>query len=242
MSKTRTSLTSTLSGSTSPCICSWARNWSKNDSCLYSFGSTPFNLVVLKIYLLTETEAKVVATEVVKNIHYGEIGVESVRQNPGDRVESEANRVNKSTEANEANEAFGALFLEDNLRMADTDNSIFGYKMFLSTVKNQGESDSSIVYTRVVKDILYFMDMIKPYERHTFYKEFVRRFSESLFVMDEQDQDIVKKTLETYGLSWDNKIKYDRTWILKRVRRKVPSPDKLLPTLVYLFLSFGPLK
>ncbi|KAI7875757.1 uncharacterized protein EV154DRAFT_606811 [Mucor mucedo] len=213
-----------------------------NGPSLDSFGPTPFNLVVLKIDLVTETEAKVLATDTVTSLSNGEIGLESVRQNAGDRVKSEANRVNESTEANEANEAFGALFPEDNLSMVDNDNFIFGYKMFLSIVKNQGDSDSSIIYTRVVKDIFHLMDMIKPYKRHTLYKEFVRRFSGSLFIMDEEDQDIVKKALETNGLSWDNKLKYDRTWILKRVRRKVPSPDKLLPTLMSLFLSFGLLK
>lgn len=110
-------------------------------------------------------------------------------------------------------------------------------------------ADPQITYTRVVKDIFHLMDMIKPYKRHSLYKQFTRKFSERLFTIDETDK---AKIIEAFRLekirdpsfshTWDSKMKYDCAWLWKRVRRWVSSPDVLLPLLKFLFLSYGPLK
>lgn len=62
------------------------------------------------------------------------------------------------------------------------------------------------------------MDMIKPYKRHSLYKQFTRKLSESLFTIDETDK---AKIIEAFRIenirrprffcSWDSKMKYDRS-------------------------------
>lgn len=84
--------------------------------------------------------------------------------------------------------------------------------------------------------------MMNPHKRHGLLKEFSRRFSESLFVLDEEDVKKVKLALEANGESWDKKMKYDRQWFWKRAKHNVLSPQHLVPILKSLFLSFGPLK
>lgn len=160
-------------------------------------------------------------------------------QNDDRDQESNPNTMNES----EVDSVFQELF-NSSIDMVDKDSFLHGYSLIMSVKSNEAERgiDSTVVYTRVVKDIFHLMDMIKPYKKHTLYKEFTQRFSESLFVFDEEDKMTVTEALRRNSLSWDEKMKYDRTWILKRVRRKVPSPKDLLPVLKSLFLSFGPLK
>ncbi|KAG2191196.1 hypothetical protein INT47_004427 [Mucor saturninus] len=98
------------------------------------------------------------------------------------------------------------------------------------------------IYFRVVKDAFHLMDMIKPYKQHGLYKEFMQRFSDSLFVLDEADKALVTKALQDNNETWEMKMKYDRKWLWERVKRKISSPNVLLPVLQSLFLSLGPLK
>lgn len=69
--------------------------------------------------------------------------------------------------------------------------------------------------------------MRKAYKDYVFdklYKEFTRRFSDSLFTVDEEDERKIKDALISHALIWDTKMKYDRNWIWKRVKRSIASP------------------
>jgi len=126
----------------------------------------------------------------------------------------------------------------------DTACFFYGFDLFLSLETVSSEENLTRVYTRVAKDIFHLMDMIKPYKRHGLYKEFTRKFSESLFTtVDEEDVKKVKQALARKGEeSWESKMKYDRGWVWKRVKRRVADPPTLIPILKALFLSLGPLK
>ncbi|CEP10125.1 hypothetical protein [Parasitella parasitica] len=125
---------------------------------------------------------------------------------------------------------------------------IRGYKQF-ATIPSAATGNVEKANTRVVKDVFHLMDMIKPYKKHSLYKSFTRKFSESLFTIDEDDK---SKIIEAFAKAkaadhqfphdWESKMKYYRGWLWKRVRRKVSPPHVFLPLLVSLFLSFGPLK
>ena len=109
----------------------------------------------------------------------------------------------RSATDNEVEEAFAVMFGEDTA-MVDKESFSTGYKAFLNanlSPSYNDEVDTTIVRTRVVKDIFHLMDMIKPYKKHTLYKEFTRRFSDSLFVLNEEDRRVVAEALENNGSS-----------------------------------------
>lgn len=153
--------------------------------------------------------------------------------------------INPPSVSEEARATFDEIFSSNNSSSVDESSFLFGYELF-SAIKTNTSSEvggqNQRVYTRVIKDIFHLMDIIKPYKRHGLYEEFTRRFSDSLFTIDENDERKVKDALERNGESWATKMKYDRNWIWKRVKRNVASPNILLPTLKALFLCFGPLK
>jgi hypothetical protein len=86
------------------------------------------------------------------------------------------------------------------------------------------------------------MDVIKPYKKHGLYKLFTRKFIEALSIVDEEDKKKVPEALLTRNEIWDDKLMYEPRWLWKRVKRKVASPNVLIPVLKSLFLSFGTLK
>ncbi|CEP10953.1 hypothetical protein [Parasitella parasitica] len=125
---------------------------------------------------------------------------------------------------------------------------IRGYKQF-ATTPSVASANVEKVHTSVVKDIFHLMDMIKSYKKHSIYKDFTRKFNESLFTIDEDDKAKIMKTFakakaenHQFPHDWESKMKYDREWLWKRVRRKMPPPHVLLPLLKFLFLSLGTLK
>lgn len=83
----------------------------------------------------------------------------------------------------------------------------YGFDLFSSLGTVSSEESSTRVYTRVFKDIFHLMDMIKPYKRHGLYREFTKKFSKSLFTVDEEDVKKVKEALASKGECWENKIK-----------------------------------
>ena len=107
----------------------------------------------------------------------------------------------RSATDNEVEEAFAVMFGEYTA-MVDKESFSTGYKAFLNTnlsPSNNDEVDTSIVHKRLVKDIFHLMDMIRPYKKHTLYKELSRRFSDSLSVFDEEDKRVVAEALEING-------------------------------------------
>lgn len=100
---------------------------------------------------------------------------------------------------------------------------------------------SSPLKTRVLKDIFHVMDMVKVSKRHGAAKEFSRKLRDSLFICDEEDRANIEAHLLSQGQSWESMLKSKPWWIYRRVRRIVPSPEKLLPVVKDLFHTYGPL-
>jgi hypothetical protein len=55
----------------------------------------------------------------------------------------------------------------------------------------------------VLKDAFHLMDMLKIPMRHGMSKGFMRRFRDSLFVIDAEDKKSVEAYLESIGSTWD---------------------------------------
>ncbi|KAL9536874.1 hypothetical protein MBANPS3_012294 [Mucor bainieri] len=209
---------------------------------LDSLGELPINVSLHKTHLVIEDRAKI-------------MGVSTAASNPSltsslDLSGSTAATLSEPIEAAgtlsstcpAAQTAFQDLFASAQ-NTVDKNGFYYGFDLFLSlgTVESV-ESSTTRLYSRVVKDIFHLMDMIKPYKKHGLYDEFTRKFSESLFTLDEEDVEKVTRALISKGESWESKLKYERSWVLKRVKRRVADPPTLIPILKALFLSLGPLK
>lgn len=203
-----------------------------NGIALQTYGEPPFELRVPAAHLITAASPSEASS------------ISSANPTaPSDPViatpVSNPNAIMESEIQSKMQEIFG-----DAIDRVDKAGFTSGYRQFAWY-----NADPKIAFTRVVKDIFHLMDMIKPYKRHTLYKQFTRKFSESLFTIDETDKEKViaafaQKRLRdpSFTHTWDSKMKYDRAWLWRRVRRKVSAPEVLLPLLKSLFLSYGPLK
>ncbi|KAI7893695.1 uncharacterized protein EV154DRAFT_581873 [Mucor mucedo] len=83
------------------------------------------------------------------------------------------------------------------------------------------------------------MDMIPIQKTHGFSKEFSRKFRDVLFVNDPEDERLVTEYLKTRNISLEKMMVKNSDWVLKRVRRYVPSPSELYPVVKKLFEVYG---
>ncbi|CEP18318.1 hypothetical protein [Parasitella parasitica] len=204
---------------------------------LQSYGQPPLQMKIPIKYLITVSSNPDVPAP-----------VPSTPYEPIDTMESNSdnitiNDISDAVIQQKMQEMFGEAVDE-----VDKAGFIRGYKQF-ATIPSAATGNVEKANIRVVKDIFHLMDMIKPCKKHSLYKSFTRKFSESLFTIDEDDK---SKIIEAFAKAkaadhqfphdWESKMKYYRGWLWKRVRRKVSPPHVFLPLLVSLFLSFGPLK
>ena len=68
-------------------------------------------------------------------------------------------------------------------------------------------------------------------KEHGVFSDFIRALRDAMFVIDPRDMDQCLNVLrEKHGMSNDGiekKLQYDFAWFLRRIRRKVPTPDEL---------------
>ncbi|KAL9536894.1 hypothetical protein MBANPS3_012276 [Mucor bainieri] len=90
--------------------------------------------------------------------------------------------------------------------------------------------------SRVLKDVFHLMDMIPVPRFHSCSKEFSRRFRDALFVINKEDKERVSAVLRSeYGKTFEEALRYQPDWVLRRVRRSVPPHEELLPVVEALF-------
>ncbi|KAJ7016861.1 hypothetical protein C8F04DRAFT_1280497 [Mycena alexandri] len=75
-------------------------------------------------------------------------------------------------------------------------------------------------------------------KKHPAYKEFAHLFSETIFIRDNEDETKVREILEKKGICWEYAIRAKKGAINRRVRRYIPSPEKLVKDLLVLFTCF----
>ncbi|KAL9536765.1 hypothetical protein MBANPS3_012383, partial [Mucor bainieri] len=207
---------------------------------LDTLGDLPIIVNIPKNLLMTEDRAKAMSESSER--HSSSLPVSAPSGSTAASPDEPPFRATSTSSSSAvAQTAFEQLFASAR-NTVDKAGFFYGFDLFLSLGTVSSEESSTRVYTRVVKDIFHLMDMIKPYKRHGLYKEFTRKFSETLFTLDEEDVKKVKQALSSKGESWETKMKYDRGWVWKRVKRRVADPPTLIPMLKALFLSLGPLK
>ncbi|KAJ7222208.1 hypothetical protein GGX14DRAFT_558304 [Mycena pura] len=94
--------------------------------------------------------------------------------------------------------------------------------------------------SRVLDDAYHFMDRLLRLlsKKHPAYKEFAHLFSESIFIRDGEDEAKVREVLKQKGISWEYAIRTKKAALHRRIRRYIPSPEKLVKDLLVLFSCF----
>lgn len=75
-------------------------------------------------------------------------------------------------------------------------------------------------------------------KKHPAYKEFAHLFSETIFIRDGEDEANVREILKKKEIRWEYAIRAKKGAINRRVRRYIPSPEKLVKDLLLLFTCF----
>ncbi|KAJ7152120.1 hypothetical protein C8R46DRAFT_484877 [Mycena filopes] len=103
---------------------------------------------------------------------------------------------------------------------------------------------AEMLASRVLDDAYHFMDRLLRLisKKHPAYKEFAHSFSETIFVRDGEDEAKVREVLDKKGIRWDYAIRVKKSAINRRVRRYIPSPEKLVQDLLVLFTCFQDLR
>lgn len=97
-------------------------------------------------------------------------------------------------------------------------------------------------FTRVLQDIWHVMHRLKLPVNHGARIGFSRAMRDAIFIMDQEDVRKVTHHLRKDGHNFEDFYASNPTWILARVRRHVPSPDRLVQRLGHVFCSFGPMR
>ncbi|KAI8635765.1 hypothetical protein BD408DRAFT_149579 [Parasitella parasitica] len=111
-------------------------------------------------------------------------------------------------------------------------------------IPNDANAMLNSLPTRVLKDVFHLMDMIPINLNHGMSKEFSRKFRDALFVNNIDDEEMIRNYLNGLPDGDPNKTTFDQLikkrpgWALKRIRRYVPKPEELVPTVEALFRSY----
>lgn len=106
----------------------------------------------------------------------------------------------------------------------------------LTTISNTESRPS-----RVINDIWHVMDRIKIPKNHGIAKKYAKTLSQGIFIVDEADKSAVSKVLSDKGTTWEKMLISNPKWLWRRCKRHVPPPNKLLPVVRDIFLTFGPI-
>lgn len=70
---------------------------------------------------------------------------------------------------------------------------------------------------------------------------FARALRNAIFLFDPEDKAIIEEFLQKQNISWESMLCCHSDWILRRVKRIVPSPEELLSHVAKVLHSYGPL-
>lgn len=100
---------------------------------------------------------------------------------------------------------------------------------------------SDVLRSRVLGDIWHLMDQFPIPTAHALHAPFARALSDAFFLFDTEDRANVTTVLKQKGRSWEEALRYNSDWVLRRVKRIVPGPEELVPRVAKVIYSYGPL-
>ncbi|CAO3657291.1 unnamed protein product [Mucor hiemalis] len=107
------------------------------------------------------------------------------------------------------------------------------------TPSSEISHSNTTVPSRVLKDAFHLIDQIKVSMRHGMAKDFKRRFRDCLFVVYEEDKKNVTRYLATIGYTWEAYLVENPDFLWERVRRYIPTADKLYPLVKECFDDYA---
>lgn len=112
----------------------------------------------------------------------------------------------------------------------------------LSYIISHPSHIADAVRSRVLGDIWHAMDQFPISVHHGMRRPFARALRDAIFMPDQSDFTAINAVLETRGTSFSSMMLTHSEWVLRRLRRHVPAPEKLLPRVFEVIEKFGPLK
>jgi hypothetical protein len=109
---------------------------------------------------------------------------------------------------------------------------------FNSTQFTQSQQEELVMLlTQILEDIFHVENRLLRLllQDHSAFKAFAFAFTQAIFVYDKDDKAAVEKFLQSHSMTWDHALQVKKTAVHRRVRRYVPPPDVLCPTLQKLF-------
>ncbi|KAF9522304.1 hypothetical protein CPB83DRAFT_116942 [Crepidotus variabilis] len=223
---------------------------------LLSFGETPFDAVCLRSHLRSyePDKFKLPSTTPINDNISDDTRVDGVSIETGFEVlESDEAREDPLRVDDGAGNLLRVLDVEDMSRSStesggikamqpDQESESYGRKVF-STIPNP-ESWSTILRSRVLKDVFHVFNMLRLSTTHGLRKEFGRALRDAIFIPDKEDRLRIA--------AWAAALKPPRTfeqlvasqpkWVWRHCRRIIPPPEILFPLIQRLFEVYGPLK
>lgn len=99
------------------------------------------------------------------------------------------------------------------------------------------EADEQSVPTLVLKDAFHLMDYISVSERHGIHKEFMARFRDALFLINEEDKrKDCCQIMEQNNLTWDNMSKHRSSRSHNASKEWIPPANQLFSLIKALFI------
>jgi hypothetical protein len=99
----------------------------------------------------------------------------------------------------------------------------------------------STMPSRILGDIRHLMAQL-PIKRHGLRRPFARALRDAFFDYDLEDKATITSFLDEKGVTFESMLCQHPTWLLQRVKRFVPSPEKLFERVSKTFSVYGPLK
>ncbi|KAH8068402.1 hypothetical protein BXZ70DRAFT_1069038 [Cristinia sonorae] len=101
---------------------------------------------------------------------------------------------------------------------------------------------AEVTRSRVLGDIWHLMNQFPVSMRHGLRRPFARALRDAMFIPDPEDKAAMEAVLNPRGVVWENMVRYHSSWVWRRVRRYVPAAETLLPRILVVLSTFGPLK
>ncbi|KIO21104.1 hypothetical protein M407DRAFT_10559 [Tulasnella calospora MUT 4182] len=97
------------------------------------------------------------------------------------------------------------------------------------------------IRSRVLADPWHIMNLIKIPATHGLRSAFSRALRDAIFLIDPGDRKAVEDVLATCGLTFDDMLRRNPEWVLRRVRRVIPPAEVLYPRVKGVLEMFGPM-
>lgn len=97
------------------------------------------------------------------------------------------------------------------------------------------------IRSRVLADPWHIMSLIKIPATHGLRSAFSRALRDAMFLIDASDRKAVEDVLATRGIEFEEMLRRNPEWVLRRVRRTIPPTEVLYPRVKGVLEMFGPL-